>query len=156
MKAQRSLPGGILGIIGSVFCIFSGLSIVACARATGALFACAAADGEIASEAAIILSNKMLASGLMCMLGAIGTLVGAILDFKKPIVGGCVIAGYFVFMLIGFALNFQLIATNAAYLFLGIALLIPSIITSFVSRQPIEDKPKDQPADVPQNSQDNR
>lgn len=155
MKAQRSLPGGILGIIGSVFCIISGLSIVACAHSASLLYACASEGEGLSNEAAIILNNKMLASGLMCMLGAIGTLVGAILDFKKPIVGGCVISGFFVFMLIGFAVNFSLIAAYATYMFVGIVLLIPAIITSFVSRQPIDNKPQEQPPESPQNSSGN-
>lgn len=140
-----------MGIIGSVFCIIGGLTVVACARGSSALVACGITDGDSAEGIAAVFTNRLIASGLMCMLGAIGTLVGAILDFKKPLVGGSVLIGFFIFQLVGFALNFQLISAIAPTIYIGFGLLIPSIITSFFARKDIEIKTED-PSSAPQNN----
>ena len=71
---KKSIPGAVLGIIGAVFAIIGGLGLALCAEVVSA-----SSGGAVDyTWAAYVLG---LGSGIV-------GLVGAILDFSKPKIGG--------------------------------------------------------------------
>lgn len=71
---KKSIPGAVLGIIGAVFCIIGGLGLAMCA--------------EIVSAASSGTVDYTWAAYVLGLGGGVVALVGAILDFSKPVVGG--------------------------------------------------------------------
>lgn len=71
---KRSIPGAVLGIIGAVFGIIGGLSLAFCA--------------DIVAGASGGAVNYSWAAYVLGLGGGVVGLIGAILDFSKPKVGG--------------------------------------------------------------------
>ena len=82
---KRSIPGGVLGIIGVVFAFIGGLMLVACA--------------SIVDDLGGGASYKIL-SIIFGIGGAIVGLVGCIFSFKKAIIGGALQLVALVFLII--------------------------------------------------------
>ena len=141
MKDQRSMPGGILGIIGSVFCLIGGMVLTACTCAVDVLAGLVGlgGSGEAVGETSeiVILQQAMIIVSVLCWLGAIAGLIGAIMDFKKPIVGGSVLAGALVLQIIALVIRFDVVVSIAVASYIGFVLYIPAVITSFLVRKDI-------------------
>lgn len=71
---KKSIPGAVLGIIGSVFAIIGGLGLALCA--------------EVVAKATGGAVNYTWAAYVLGLGSGIVGLIGAILDFNKPVIGG--------------------------------------------------------------------
>lgn len=71
---KKSIPGAVLGIIGAVFAIIGGLGLALCAEVVSA-----SSNGAV---------DYTWAAYVLGLGGGIVGLIGAILDFSKPKVGG--------------------------------------------------------------------
>ncbi len=71
---KKSIPGAVLGIIGAVFAIIGGLGLALCA--------------EIVSGASGGAVDYTWAAYVLGLGSGIVGLIGAILDFSKPKIGG--------------------------------------------------------------------
>lgn len=117
---QKSVPGGVLGIIGTVFGFIGGLGLVACAACFDA----------VSSALAGATANLTVFAIIFGFGGAILGLIGAIFDFSKPVVGGILQLAAFVFSL----LVCILITWNWASIIAFILFLIGGIL-SFAIRK---------------------
>lgn len=71
---KRSVPGAVLGIIGAVFAVIGGLGLALCAEVVSG-----ASGGEV---------DYTWAAYVLGLGGGVVGLIGAIVDFSKPKVGG--------------------------------------------------------------------
>lgn len=71
---KKSIPGAVLGIIGAVFCIIGGLGFALCADVMAGL-----SGGAI---------NFIWAAYVLGLGSGVVALIGAVLDFSKPVAGG--------------------------------------------------------------------
>lgn len=71
---KKSIPGAVLGIIGAVFIIIGGFNFAFCAELVSTV-----SKGDI---------DYTWAAYVLGLGGGVVALIGAILDFKKPKVGG--------------------------------------------------------------------
>ncbi len=71
---KKSIPGAVLGIIGAVFAIIGGLGLALCA--------------ELVSGITAGVADYTWAAYVLGLGAGVVALIGGILDFKKPKVGG--------------------------------------------------------------------
>ena len=123
---NKSIPGAVLGLIGTVLAVVGGINIAFCATVVGAS---ANAVGASGGETYAIVSY------LLGFGAAVVALVGAILDFKKNIVGGILQAVAFVMILV-----LCIVVYFSVWEIIAMVLLAIGSIVSFAVKKPVEGK----------------
>lgn len=109
---KKSIPGAVLGIIGAVLALIGGLGLALCADLLAA-----AGEGSYTAVAYILGIGS-----------AVIGMIGAILDFKKALVGGIMLAAALVCVLVVSIVMYFSIVNIIAMVLLGAAAVCSFVV----------------------------